>query len=135
MTTNANIGDELLKQMDNTPTETPGCKRSFMMRIIERDAAGVRRLKRIVIIFWLLVIISFIVACNYTLKVRGIESDLFYMSWLLAGITVITFQAVFLIAVILTISLFVTSRSLTMRQIQARLTGIEEQLKKICQDK
>jgi hypothetical protein len=135
MTTKANIGQELLKQMGDTSAETPDCRKIPMMRIIERDAAGVRRLKRIVIIFWLLVIISFIVACTYALNVRGIESDLFYMSWLLAGITVITFQAVFLIAVILTISLFVTSRSLTMHQVQARLTGIEEQLKKICQDK
>ncbi len=135
MTTKANIGQELLKQMDDTSAETPDCKKIPMMRIFERDTAGVRRLKRIVIIFWLLVVISFIVACTYTLNVRGIKNDLQYFSMLLGGIATITFQAMFLISVILTISLFVRSRSLTMHQVQARLAGIEEQLKKICQDK
>jgi len=40
-------------------------------------------------------------------------------------------QAVLLIAVSLTIALYVRERTLTMRQIQARLSGIEEQLRRL----
>jgi hypothetical protein len=84
-----------------------------------------------VVTCWVLVVFCFFIASIGILSVKGIESDLQHFSTLLGGIVSITFQAVFLIAVILTISLFVTSRSLTLRQIQARLAEIEEQLKKI----
>ena len=135
MTAKTNMGNELLKQMEEDSTKAHSHNKVSMMRIIERDAAGVRRLKWIVITCWVLVIFCFFIASIVILSVKGIESDLQYFSTLLGGIVSITFQAVFLIAVILTILLFVTSRSLTLRQIQARLAEIEKQLKKIAQNK
>jgi uncharacterized membrane protein len=135
MTAKTNMGNELLKQMEEDSTKAHSHNKVSMMRIIERDAAGVRRLKWIVITCWVLVIFCFFITSIVILSVKGIESDLQYFSTLLGGIVSITFQAVFLIAVILTILLFVTSRSLTLRQIQARLAEIEKQLKKIAQNK
>ena len=80
---------------------------------------------------WLLVIICFAIGAIIELNIRGIESDTLYRDTLWASISVIIFQALFLIAIVLTISLFIRSRTLTLRQIQTRLANIEEQLKRI----
>ena len=127
-----NIKEELLNQMDKN-FDQPSTKSA--QEIIARDIARVRRLKWITIFGWLLVIICFVIAGIIELNVKGIESDLLYMSTMWSSITILIFQAMLLIAIILTISLYIRSRTLTLHKIQARLANIEEQLKKMSQDK
>ncbi len=125
------IKEELLKQMD---TNSSASGDEIRQLIIMKNTARVRRLKWITVVFWILVVICFTVAAIIECNVRGIESDTLYMDTLLGSISAIIFQAIFLIAIVLTISLFIRSRSLTLQQIQTRLANIEEQLKRISPD-
>ena len=124
------IKEKLLNQMETDPghktAKTPE-------EIFTRDTTRVKRLKWIVIVSWLLVIVCFTIGAIVELNVRGIESDTLYRDTLLASISIIIFQALFLIAIVMTISLFIRSRTLTLHKIQTRLANIEEQLKRLSQ--
>lgn len=130
MATEKNIKNGLLNQM-NTDLSTDNQK--IRQEMLSRNTSRVKRIKWIVIVSWLLVVIFYAIAAVVELNIRGMENDTMYMSALWGSISVIVFQALFLIAVVLTISYFIRSRSLTLQQIQNRLAGIEEQIKKLSQ--
>ena len=127
-----NIKEELLNQMDKKSGQTA---MRLSQEIIARDTADVRRLKWITIFSWLLVIICFVVAAVIELNVRGIESDVLCLYTMWASIAALIFRAMLLVALVFTISLYIRSRTLSLNKIQARLANIEEQLKKLSQDK
>ncbi len=120
MATEKNIRDELLQQ-NGIATGTPS---TIAEEILTRDAARVRRLKRVTAASWIVFLICLIAAGCIEAIVRP-PQDYF------APVAIIGVQAVLLIAVSLTIALYVRERTLTMRQIQARLSGIEEQLRRL----
>lgn len=131
MANQKDIKQELLGQM-NTHSDTNDQK--IRQEIFSRNAARVKRLKCIVIVSWLLVIICYIIAGIVELNIRGMESDTLYVATLWRSISVIVFEVLFIIAIVLTVSFFIRSRSLTLQQIQNRLAGIEEQLKQLSQN-
>ena len=122
------IKEELLKQMEKNTDKMSEANVKSSQEIIARDAARVKRMKWTTIFSWLVVAVFFIVA-------GIIESNPSYRNTVPLNCAIVIFRAVLLIAVIFTISLYVRSRTLTMHQIQARLSNIEEQLKKMSQDK
>jgi len=130
MANQKDIKQELLSQMN---TDSSMGNQKIRQEIISRNTARVKRLKWIVIVSWLLVIVCFAVGAIIELNIRGAENDTLYRDTLLASISIIVFQALFMIAIVMTISLFIRSRTLTLQQIQNRLAGIEEQLKKLSQ--
>ena len=128
MTSDKDIRNGLLKQMDsNAQTDSTA-------RILARDAARVKRMKWITIITWLLVAVCFVVGglLEYVEEKGPIltESEVIWMGFALALSRILG-----LFAILFTISYYIRSRNLTIRQIQIRLAGIEEQLRQISQDK
>lgn len=141
MADKSNIKQELLKQMDTRPAgDRTGIE--LMEKIISRDMARIRRLKWITGICWLLVLVCLAVPGVIELVkcipggILGFTPqmiDLLVPDYYVSALAIVT-RGLLVIAVILTISLYVRSRTLTMHQLQARLAGIEEQLKKMAQD-
>jgi hypothetical protein len=125
------IKNGLLSQMGNDPAIS---NQKIRQEILSKNTARVKRLKWIVIVSWLLVITCFTIGAIIELNIKDMENDTLYMNTLLRSISVIVFEALFLIAIVLTISFFIRSRSLTLQQIQNRLAGIEEQLKRLSQN-
>jgi len=127
------IKEELLKQMDSESHEKAETHASSLDEIIAKDRARIKRLKWATVISWVLVAFCLIPAAFLEHARRSaalIPSELVVLSTL-----AVTLRALLLIAVILTISLYIRSRTLTIHQIQARLANIEELLKKMSQDK
>ena len=135
MATKNDLKEELLKQMDKSHDKTSETNAKSIQKIIERDTARVKRLKRVVIVSWILVIMCFLVGGIAELNIRDPESGLFYLDVMWANILVLTFRALLLVALVMTISFHVRSRSLSLRHIQVRLANMEEQLKRMSQDK
>ena len=128
MANETNIKEELIKQMNKNSNKTPDANRNSIQQILARDKTRVRRIKKVTIFTWLLFIMSFI-AAGIIEALPGPHPDWFPPT------AVILVQGLLIIAVIFTVSLYVRERTLTMHQIQARLANIEEQLKKMSQDK
>ena len=122
------IKEELLKQMNKNSVMD---NQKIPQEIISKNTTRVKRLKWIVIVSWLLVIVCFTIGAVTELNVKDIESDTLYKATLLTSLSAIIFRALFLIAIILSISLFIRSRTLTLQKIQIRLANIEEQLKRL----
>lgn len=126
MTSEKGIRNGLLRQMDsNAPTDSTA-------RILARDAARVKRMKWLTIITWSLVAVCYVVGrlVEHSLKSgNGSPGQAVLMTFLLAALALIPFAMVF------TASYYIRSRNLTVSQIQTRLAGIEEQLRRISQDK
>lgn len=132
------IKEELLKQMDKDPDKMPEANIKSPKEIIAKDMARIRRLKWITTFSWLLVVAFFIVggiienAVPYprfpgtTYKAVGV---------IILPTLVVVLKALILISVFFTISLYVRSRTLSIKQIHIRLINIEEHLKKMSQDK
>jgi hypothetical protein len=112
----------------------PTAQTDSAARILARDAARVKRMKWITIITWLLVAVCFVVGglLEYVEEKGPIltESEVLWMGFALALSWILA-----LFAILFTISYYIRSRNLTIRQIQMRLAGIEEQLRQISQDK
>lgn len=123
-----NLREELLKQMEQNADKASNANQKLAQEILARDTARVRRMKRVTVFSWLLAIVAFIVV-GISESTEGIEK-----AWWMPGATFVV-PALLLIAVIFTISLYVRSRTLNLRQIQAKLASIEEQLKKMSQAK
>ena len=125
MTTEKNLKEELLKQ-NNIGMQSGDELRDV---VLARDEARVARLRKLTIVSWILVMVSLAVAGVLELgfpshfKTEPLRNVVFISIW----------QAVFFLAIVFTISLYVRSRTLTMRQIQSRLTLIEEHLKRLSQ--
>ena len=133
MANETDIKEELLKQMEKNSNRTSDANIKSPQQIIVRDARRVKRLKWIAIFSWLLVAICFIATVFLEwARDSGVLIDI-ERAWLSS--LVIILRAMFVIAIILTISLYIRSRTLTIRQIHIRLANIEELLKKMSQDK
>jgi len=127
------IKEGLLKQMEKDSTASSGANNKSIQEIIVRDARRVKRLKWTTIFSWLLVAICFIATAFLEwAKDSGALTDIEH-AWLNSLIVIL--RALFLIAVFLTVSLYVRSRTLTIHKIQERLSNIEMILKKMSQDK
>ena len=127
MSKETDIKQELLKQMQPNP------KAKSTRHILARDLARIKRLKWITIFTWLIVAMCF--GFTSFLEYAGHHSGLITDELALLNPLIMILRALFLIAAFLTVSLYIRSRTLTIRQIQIRLTGIEEQLRKMTQDK
>ncbi len=131
MTAETNIRDELLKQNGE------GAQKMQELRdkILARDEARVLRLKKLTIFTWALVVAGLVGALVIRpMLPNGGHPDsqaASYMYQYFSGIFIGVMWGLTTIAAFFTISLYIRSRSLTMRQIQARLTGIEEQLRRL----
>jgi hypothetical protein len=128
---------ELLKQMDGDSAGASNAKPDSAQRIIEMYAAQVRRLKWVTAVSWLITIVYFL--AMHMLKDALLENDLQYFltrdAFLLMRYSDMGLKVLLVIAVILTVALYLKSRTLTIQQISARLAGIEEQLKNMSQSK
>jgi hypothetical protein len=124
---------ELLKQMDGDSAGASDTKPDSAQRIIEMYGAQVRRLKWMTAVSWLITILYFLTM--HMLKDALLENDLQYFltrdAFLLMRYSDMGLKVLLVIAVILTVALYLKSRTLTIQQISARLAGIEEQLKKM----
>ena len=129
MAENNEIKEELLKQMDNNSHVNA----KSAQKIIAQDMARVRRMKWVTASSWLLVVICFLVTGVIQCDVKNVDNNSSYLNMMRISLTILIFRALLLIAVFLTISLYIRSRTLTMHQIQARLAKIEEQLRRMSQ--
>jgi len=134
MAEESNIKQELLKQMIKDSAQTTGANSA--QEILERDRAQMRRLKWMAAVSWLITILYLILYLTVLDYVK-----VHYGGWLtkrefwLVQNSDIGLLIFILIAILLTVSLYVKSRTLTIRQIYIRLANIEEQLKRMSQDK
>lgn len=119
------IKEELLQQTRTAPD----INKEITQWILAKDTARVKRMKWITIISWSLVVILFIVLGIFERNIRGTEELHLTKAWLTSGIVVL--RALILVSVFFTVSFYVRSRTLSMKQIQARLSKIEEELKNI----
>jgi len=127
------LKEELLKQINEDFGKMPGANMKSPKEIIAKDTIRVTRLKWITIFSWLLVIVCFVTGA-FLERARNSHSLIdTEQVWLNSLIVIL--QALLLIAVIFTISLYVRWRTLTIHKIQARLANIETLLKKMSQDK
>lgn len=121
----------LLGQMDKDHGNASGAGTEVPRDIIERDSARVRRLKWVVIVCWSLVVMLFVVGGIIESSTKGGESNVSDLNSVWVSVAAVVLRAMLLIAVVLTISLYIRSRTLTMRQIHVRLASIEEHLRKM----
>jgi hypothetical protein len=119
--------EELLKQNGDSSNRSDTAVGSAQ-QLIARDTARVRHMKKVTQFSWLLVVISFLAAGTIE-ALPGPHPDWF------APAAIIVAQALLIIAVSFTISLYVRSRTLTLHELQARLAKIEEHLRRIAGEK
>lgn len=123
-----NLKEALLRQMNENSNMTSGLDAGSAHQVIARDTAGVKRGKKVTTFAWMVVLIFLFVVAVIEFASGG-RPD-----WLMPA-AIVVFQALLIIAVICSVSLYVRSRTLTMHQIQAGLANIEMLLKKMSQDK
>ena len=140
MATEKNLRESLLQQ-DNFDSRTAAELRD---KILARDQASVRRMKRIAGICWAAFgAVFFLAAFTEYFRDRAIpfvgytidEIGVYFpeVAWFTTPVAIIVVQALFILAVATTFSLHMRSRTLTMHQIQSRLAVIEEQLRKLAE--
>ena len=131
------IKEELLKQMDGGSVESTQVNETSARKLIKEYKIRLIRRKWIAAISWLITIIYavamhnlivYLNEHNFETFLTSDESKLLRYMDMGSGVLI-------LIAILLTYLAYSTSRSTTLLQICARLAGIEEQLKKISQDK
>jgi len=126
MATQNNLKEELLKQANATWSGSPCAGAKSIQEIIAKDEVRVRRMKKLTIFAWVLVVVCFAGAGAIALM-PGTPQEF------LPVLTIAVGQGLFIIAVSFTVSLYVRSRALTMHQIQASLASIEASLKQLSQ--
>jgi hypothetical protein len=124
----SDLREELLKQMDRDAGDGPNASQKAAQAILAKDAARLRRMKHITVFSWLLLAAAFL-ASGVTGALSGFRSELWGIS------SIIGLQALLIIAVSLTVVLSVRARTLKMKQIQAALVDIQDQLKSISQNR
>jgi hypothetical protein len=132
------IKEELLKQMDKDQDKMPEANIKSPKEIIARDMTRVKRLKWITIFSWLLVVAFFIVGgiIENAVPYSGFPGTTYKaVGGIILPALVVVLKALILISVFFTISLYVRSRTLSIKQIHIRLINIEEHLKKMSRDK
>jgi hypothetical protein len=123
MATIKNLKEELLNQNGvGVPKGNDLCD-----KVLAKDRAQVARMKRLTIYAWILLAVGMAIAG----VVRASFPDVIEFRPELAPTFIVAWQALLLIAVAFTISLYVRSRTLTMHQIQSSLALIEEHLRKM----
>ena len=129
------LKEELIKQMDKDFGKMPGANIKSPKEIIARDMTRVKRLKWITVFSWLLVFIGLCIT-EIVLPYPRFLGTTRKAVWLIILPTLeVVLKALILISVFFTISLYVRSRALSMKQIHIRLVNIEEHLKKMSRDK
>jgi SNF family Na+-dependent transporter len=107
--------------------------RELAQKIIEKEKARIRRTKWETVIAWGLVVICFIIgAVVERLRMRQYFDEM-ELVWSY-GLPMIL-RALLLIAIIFTVLLYTRSRTLAIRQIQARLADIEALIKKMAEER
>jgi hypothetical protein len=127
MNTKKNLREELLSQ--NHVGTQPGD--ALRDKVLAQDQARVVRMRKLTICSWIVVGTSLVAAG--VVRVVVSSPDIAMDKSLLVPTFIIVWQALLLIAIFFTISLYVRSRTLTMHQIQSSLALIEEHLKKMSQ--
>lgn len=122
------LREELLKQMDRDAGGGPDATQRTVQAVLARDAARLRRIKRITVSVWLSLAVAFL-ASGIWGALTGFRSEV----WGIASI--IGLQSLFIIAVGFTFLQSARSRTLRMKQIQAALADIQEQLKAMSGDR
>ena len=131
------LKEELLKQMDKDFAGAADVNINSAGKIIEKHKIRLRKLKWIAATGWLITIIYAVAMHN--LKVflldKNIEGILTSDEFWLIRRSDTCLMCLIIIAVLLTFLLYSTSRTLTILQISTKLANIEEQLKKMSQNK
>jgi polyferredoxin len=123
MNSEENLRDELLRQNGESAQKAD----EHRDKILAQDEARVTRMRRLAKLMWVLVVVCLVGA----FMVRPLFPEAVELKPQLVPLFITLFQGILLIAIIFTISFYIRSRTLAMRQIQARLAGIEEQLKRM----
>ncbi len=127
------IKEKLLKQMEKDSDKIPEADTTSSKEIIAKDLARIKRLKWITICSWLLVAVCFIAAAFLE---RAQDSNaLLDAEKIWFNSLIIILRALLVIAIFLTTSLYMRSRTLTIHKIQIRLSNIEMLLKQMAQNK
>ncbi|MHC4533635.1 MAG: hypothetical protein ACYS6K_06765 [Planctomycetota bacterium] len=131
------LKEELLKQIDKDSIEEINPNANEARKIIEKHKARLKKFKWIAAIGWLITIL-------YAIAMHNLK-DFLLKNYIVGVLTDNEFQLIrwsdtcllvlIIIAVLLTFLLYSKSRTLTILQISNRLANIEEQLKKMAQDK
>ena len=127
--------EELLKQMDDDSAGASDAKPDSAQRIIETYAAQVRWLKWITVIGWAITILYFVIMSILKEILKVDINHVLTDEELFIRYSDIGLKALLVIALVLTVAVYLKSRTLTIRQIQIRLADIEKQLKKKSKDK
>ena len=131
------LKEELLKQMDKDSAEAADVSKNSAGKIIEKHKTRLRKLKWIAAIGWLITILCAVVMHNLKVFVLENKIERVFTSeefWFIRRSDTVL-MVLIIIAVLLTYLFYSTSRTVTILQISARLANIEEQLKKMSQDK
>ena len=144
------IKEELLKQMDGYSVKTTDVIATSARNIIEKHKIRLRRQKWIAAISWLMTFLYAVGMHNLKVYLLKYNQDILNLEdyilkynqdlltreefWLIRFSDMCLMVAI-IISILLTYLVYAKSRTLTMLQICARLAGIEEQLKKISQEK
>ena len=128
MAKDSDLREELLKQMDREADRSPNAARTETQTILAKDEARLRRTRRITAFSWILLAAAFL-ASGVTGALSGFRSEL----WGICSI--IGLQALLIIAAALTVGLSFKARTVKMKQIQAALADIQDQLRSMRQDK
>jgi hypothetical protein len=128
MKKDSDLREELLKQMDRDAGGDPDASPKAVQAILAKDAARLRRMKRLAISSWLLLAAAFL-ASGVTGALSGFRSELWGIS------SIIGLQALLIIAVSFTVVLSFRARTLKMKQIQAALADIQDQLRSFSENK
>ncbi len=128
MAKDSDLREELLKQMDREADRSPNAARTEARAVLAKDEARLRRAKRVTAFSWILLAAAFL-ASGVTGALSGFRSEL----WGICSI--IGLQALLIIAAALTVGLSFKARTVKMKQIQAALADIQDQLKSMRQDK
>ncbi len=131
------IKEELLKQMDSHSVETKDIISSSSWKVIDKHKAQLRLRKWIAAISWLFTFLYAVGVHNVKIYVleHSIQGVLTREEFWLIRYSDMTTIVMIIISVLLTYLVYAKSRTLTLLQICVRLAGIEEQLKRMSQDK
>lgn len=123
MTNDKNLDEQLLRQNGIEPDRLSDEDHNNIQKMIATDKARLKRLKRMTIIAWISTIICIIM--YFTL---AFNLPTFNLTLGAVPHTILLYTAI-----ACTISFYIRSRSAHMRQLQARLVNIEEQLRRLSQ--
>ncbi|HUT30622.1 MAG TPA: hypothetical protein VMX13_12580 [Sedimentisphaerales bacterium] len=133
MAKESDMKKELLGQMGTASEGKREESAELAQKIIEKEEARIRRTKWETVIAWGLVVICFIIgAVVERLRMRQYFNE---MELIWSHCLPMILRGLLLIAVVFTVLLYTRSRSLTIRQIQARLADIEALIKKMAEER